>query len=176
MDADLRTRLESFLRPLYQDLDGVSRFDEVERVATIARRIHPNAAPDFELLLLFQGLAKWLEKVGNITRTVLAVGGLDENELRRVSASLRRLDAPESDAERALAAALLIDRSGVRGLAQRFAAARREGHSILDVVREALADSWVPDWIPERARPMLEERLDRRRDFCAAVLDELGLS
>ena len=49
-----------------------------------------------------------------------------------------------------VAAAILIDRSGVRGLAQRFASARREGHSVVDVVREALADSWVPEWVPER--------------------------
>ena len=173
VDAELRTRLESFLRPLYQDLDGVSRFDEVDRVAAIARRIRPDSSRDFDLLLLFQGLGKWLNKVGNISRTALAVGGLDENELKQVATSLRRLDAPESETERALAAALLIDRSGVRGLAQRFSAARREGHSILDVVREALADSFVPDWLPEKARPMLEERLDRRRDFCAAVLEEL---
>ena len=175
VDGDLRGRLESFLRPLYQDLDGVSRFEEIERIATIARRIYPNPDPDFELLLLFHGLGKWLDKVGNLTRTVLSVGaGLGEPELRRTAASIRRLAKPETDAERAVAAALLIDQSGVRGLAQRFASARREGHSVVDVVREALAESWVPDWVPENARPMLEERLDRRRDFCAAVLEEIA--
>lgn len=173
MDDDLRGRLESFLRPLYQDLDGVSRFDEVERIAAIARRIHAGAGRDFELLLLFHGLGKWLDKVGNLTRTVLAVGGLEESELRRTAASIRRLKHPESDAERAVAAAMLIDQSGVLGLARRLATARREGHSVADVVREALADAWVPDWVPENARPMLEERLERRRDFCAAVMDEL---
>jgi hypothetical protein len=173
VNAELRARLESFLRPLYQDLDGVSRVEEMERIAAIARRIHPTGDRDFELLLLFHGLGKWLDKVGNLTRTALAVGGLDESELRRTAVSIRRLAAPETDSERAVAAAVLIDQSGVRGLAQRFASARREGHSVVDVVREALADSWAPDWLPATARPMLEARQDRRRDFCAAVLEEL---
>jgi hypothetical protein len=173
VDVDLRGRLESFLRPLYQDLDGVSRFEEIERIATIARRIHPDGDRELELLLLFHGLGKWLDKVGNLTRTVLSVGGLEESELRRTALSVRRLAAPETDAERAVAAAVLIDQNGVRGLAQRFASARREGHSVGDVVRGALADSWIPDWVPANARPMLEARMDRRRDFCAAVLEEL---
>ena len=175
VDGDLRRRLESFLRPLYQDLDGVSRFEEIERIATIARRIHPTPDRDFDLLLLFHGLGKWLDKVGNLTRTVLSVGaGLEESELRRTAASIRRLAKPETDVERAVAAAVLIDQSGVRGLAQRFASARREGHSVVDVVREALAESWVPDWVPENARPLLEERLDARMTFCRAVLEELN--
>lgn len=174
VDDELRGRLESFLRPLYQDLDGVSRFEEIERIAKIARRIQATNDREFELLLLFHGLGKWLDKVGNLTRTVLSVGaGLEESELRRTAASIRRLATPESDAERAVASAVLIDQSGVRGLAQRFATARREGHSVVDVVREALAGSWIPDWVPENARPMLEERLDTRITFCRAILEEL---
>ena len=175
VDSHARERLESFLRPLYQELDGVSRFEEIERIAAIARTIHPASDTEFELLLLFHGLGKWLDKVGNLTRTVLSVGGLQEAELRNVAASIRQLHAPESDAERAVAASVLIDQSGVRGLAQRFASARREGHSVVDVVHEALADSWIPDWVPANARPMLEARLDTRVAFCRAILEEIGI-
>src|SRR5882724_1933021 len=103
-----RQRLESFLRPLYQDLDGASRFEEIERVATIARRLHvPSNEGDsrhFELLLLFHGLGRWLEKVGNLSRAVLTIG-LSESELRQTAGSIRNLAAPSTDAERALAAA-----------------------------------------------------------------------
>ena len=74
--------LQSFLRPLYQDLDGVTRFDAIERVARIARRLYtPSSADDaraFDLLLLFHGLGKWLDKMGNLSRTALAVDGLSE--------------------------------------------------------------------------------------------------
>lgn len=176
MDAELRQRLEAFLKPLYQDVDGVSRWEEVERVIRIARRLH-KAQYDrsFELLLLFQGLGRWLEKVGNISRTVLAVGGITKEELRQTAASIRRLDAPAADAERTVAAALLIDGSGVRGLGQRLAAARREGRSLQDVVRDALAEGWVPQWMPESARPWLERRLEARRKVCMAILDELEI-
>ncbi|HEY3054766.1 MAG TPA: hypothetical protein VGK31_02415 [Thermoanaerobaculia bacterium] len=164
--------LEEFLKPLYQEVDGVSRFDEIERIARIARAIHGDANHELELLVLFHGLGKWLEKVGNLSRTMLAVPGLDEGELRRTAASIRRLDMPGTDVERSVAAAVLIDRSGVRGLAQRFAAARREGHTVIDVVREALAESWIPEWLPERARPVLEARLEARRAVCRAILEE----
>jgi hypothetical protein len=164
--------LEEFLKPLYQEVDGVSRFDEIERIARMARMIHGDTSRDLELLVLFHGLGGWLDKVGNLSRTILAVPGLDEGEMRRAAASIRRLDAPESAVERAVAAAILIDRSGVRGLAQRFAAARREGHTVIDVVREALAESWIPEWLPEKARPLLEARFEARRAFCRAILEE----
>ena len=171
MDSAFRQRLEHFLRPLYQDLDGVSRFDDIERVARIARRLHPDGDRAFELLLLLHGLGKWLEKMGNLSRTVLAVG-LSEEELRQTVASIQRLGAPESEPERAVAAAVLIDNAGVRGLAERLARARREGQSVSDVVRHALADAETPEWLPEGARALLEERRERRREFCRAILDE----
>lgn len=172
------TDLQSFLRPLYQDLDGVSRFDDVERVALIARRLHTPAteadARAFELLLLFHGLGRWLEKVGNLSRAVLTTG-LPENELRAVAASIRRLDDPSTNAERAVAAALLIDGAGVRGFAERLSRSRREGSSVQDVVRNALAETIVPDWVPSSAREWLAKRHEARREFCRRILAEIGL-
>ena len=171
---DLLRRLETFVKPLYQDLDGISRFDEIERIRRIARTLYTPAAPrEFELLLLLHGLGKWLDKIGNASRTALAVPGLTEVEIRSVAASARRLDDPQSAAERAVAAAILIDRAGVRGLALRFAAARREGSTLLDVVRDALAESIYPEWLPDNARDMLEQRFEARRRVCQALLDEM---
>ena len=176
MGKDLLLRLEAFVRPLYQDLDGVSRVEDIERIRRIARSIHPPTSLEeeraFELLLLFHGLGKWLERVGNISRTVLAVNGVSEAELRRTAGAIGRLDSPSSEIERAVAAALLVDRAGVRGLAIRFGTARREGMSILDVVREAVADAWIPDWVPPAARPLLEKRFESRRQVCQALLAE----
>src|ERR1043165_17215 len=92
--------IAAYLRPLYQDLDGVSRMDEVERIARIARRLYDVAGDDdFELLLAFHRLGNWLDKVGNLTRTALATG-IPEAELHRVAASIRRLADPQTDAER----------------------------------------------------------------------------
>jgi hypothetical protein len=68
---------------------------------------------------------------------------------------------------------MLIDGAGVRGLAQRIAGARREGHTLTDVIREAVTDAWIPAWLPESARPMLEKRFEARRKFCEALLEEL---
>ena len=166
-----------FLRPLYQDLDGISRLDDIERVSMLARRIYKPASPEdaraFELLLAFHGLRKWLDRVGNISRTVLVTGVITEDELRRTAVSIRRLDKPAHDYERAVAAATLIDGAGVRGLAQRFGTARREGQSLLDVVREAVADNWIPEWLPPAAVPLLENRQEARRRFCTEILEEL---
>lgn len=171
--------LATFLRPLYQDLDGVSRLDEVERIAKIARRLYTPQTQEekraFELLLAFHRLGKWLEKVGNISRTVLAVNGVPEAELRRTAASIARLDEPVSDAERAVAAAVLIDGAGVRGLAEHFARARREGSSQMDVLRNVLSDVFVPEWLPEAAREWLYARREARREVCKRLLEELSL-
>lgn len=171
--------LEAFLRPFYQDLDGASRFDEVERIAKIARRIYEPAnaadARSFELLVLFHRLGPWLEKVGNLSRTLLTVKGVSEEELRRTAGSIRRLDEPVTEAERAVAAAILIDSAGVRGLTELFARAKREGSSLMDVLRAALSDLYVPEWIPEVAEEWLHARREARRETCRRVLEELSL-
>jgi hypothetical protein len=167
--------LRAFLAPLYQDLDGIARLEEIDRISSIARRLYtPDDPRAFELLLLFHGLGNWLEKVGNRSRTALATG-ISESELRALSASIKRLDDPQSDAERAVAAAVLIDTGGVRGLAERFARARREGQSLMDVVRDVLADSWIPAWMPESGRAWLERRHEARREVCRRLLDEMTL-
>lgn len=160
--------IESFLRPLYQDLDGVSHFDEVQRIGRLARAFAP-ASRELELLIAFHRLGRWLEKVGNISRTVLAVPELTEADLRRTAASIARLDAPESDAERAVAAALLVDGAGVRGLAERLSRARREGMTVTDVARAALAEHDEPEWLPPAALSMLRERRAARDRFCEAI-------
>lgn len=168
-------RLDAFLRPLYQDLDGISRVDERERIARIARRLYrpPTLADEraFELLLRFHLLGTWLEKVGNLSRTILAVGEVSESELRHTAASIRRLDAPLTDAERAVAAAVLIDEAGVRGLAERFGRARREGISIIDVAREEPPP--IPEWMPDEAQEWLMRRREQRAAVCRALLEEV---
>ena len=152
--------------------------DEVERIAGIARRLHtppPEEARAFELLLLFHRLGRWLEKVGNLSRTVLAVEGLTEAELRRTAASIARLGAPVTEAERAVAAAVLIDEAGVRGLTEHFTRARREGMSLMDVLRAALSDAAVPEWLPAQAEEWLHQRREARRLTCRRLLEELQL-
>lgn len=175
-DEDLRQKLEAFLRPLYQDLDGASRVAETERIGDIAHQLYvptsPANARALELLLAFHLLDNWLEKVGNVSRTALAVAGIEETELRRTAASIRRLDEPATEAERAVAAAVLIDRAGARGLAERFAAARREGRSVAEVARDALREHDSPEWLSEEARADLERRRGLRNAFCLQLLDE----
>ena len=161
----------AYLRPLYQDLDGVSRVDEVERIARIARRLHDASDDDFELLLLFHRLGSWLDKVGNLTRTALATG-LGEAQLHRVADAIRHLDTPRNDAEEAVAAAVIIDAAGVRGLAERLTRARREGLTVEDVARAGLREVEVPEWFTAQARVMLLERAEMRRDVCRKILGE----
>ena len=164
-------RLLSVLRPIYQDLDGSSHETEMERVAQIARKL-TEPTRDLELLLLLYPAAKWLEKPRNFSRLALA-GDATEDELRIALTSLRRLGHPQTAEERAIASAIVIDRSGVRGLAESFAHARREGRSIGDVARDAIAETTVPEWMSDEAAAMLEDRLRARRAFCEALLAEL---
>jgi len=177
MDRELRKRLETFLLPFYQDLDGASRFDEVERIARIARKLHTPSGDDrpFELLLLFHRLGAWLEKVGNLSRTLLGVPGLTESDLRRTASSIRRLDAPVTDEERAVAAAVLLDQAGIRGLAELLGRARREGNSLMDVLRAALSDVAVPEWLPPHAEEWLHKRRESRREVCRKLLAEIAM-
>lgn len=163
-----------FLRPLYQDLDGVTKLDAVERIGSIARRLAPPSS-ELELLILFHPLGNWLEKVGNLSRVVLSVGSVTEHELRQTAASLERLDTPQSDAERAVAAAILIDSAGVRGLADRLTRARREGSSVAEICRDALTGDAGPEWLDPRAASWLRARSEARTRMAASLLAETQL-
>ena len=164
-------QLLTVLRPIYQDLDGVSHEPEIERVGSLARRFM-EPTRELELLLLLYPAAKWLEKPRNLSRLALT-GGATEDELRRALKSIRRLRQPQTAEERALASAVLIDDSGLRGLAESFAHARREGRSLVDVARDAIAENTIPEWMGDEAAAILEERLRERRRFCEAVLREV---
>jgi hypothetical protein len=96
---------------------------------------------------------------------------VSENELRRTAMSIRRLDTPVSEAERAIASAILIDGAGVRGLAERLSRSRREGQTIIDVVRNEPITP--PEWMSETAREWLAKRSAARAEFCRAILAEL---
>lgn len=159
--------LESFLKPLYQDLDGVSRLDDVERIGAIARRL-TEPSRELDLLILFHPLHGWLDKVGNLSRTVLACD-VTEAELRATAASLKRLDNPITEAERALASALAIDLAGIYGLARELARARREGRTIEEVAKETVKP---PDWMNGEARRLFEERAAKRTEMCHELLRE----
>lgn len=170
--------LDEFLRPMFQDLDGASRVAEVERIAAIARRLYtpaPEETLPFELLLRFHRLGRWLEKVGNLSRTALVVQGVSESELRRTAASIARLDEPVTEGERAVAAAVLIDGAGVRGLTELFTRSRREGNSLMDVLRASSSAADAPDWLSPRAEEWLRTRRDARREICARVLQEIQM-
>lgn len=174
----LAPSLISFVRPLYQDLDGRSRFEDTERVASIARLLHTPSSEserrEMELLLVFEGLGDWLKKLGNVSRTLLALGDvLHPGELRKVTESLARLELPQSSSEIALAAARIIDGSGVRALVQRTSVARREGSTPDSVVMEVAEEAMVvPDWMPAKAKAMVSERFAKRLDVCRAILAE----
>lgn len=179
MNDQLRQRLIQFVKPLYQDLDGASRFEDVERVSAIARSLHqPSSETDrdrFELLLLFQRLEKWLERVGNISRTALIVG-MEESVLRDILASLKQLHDPQRSEEKALASAMVIDESGVRGLISRFTHARRDGASPMDVALEIASDEpLLPSWMDDEARRWALLRFAERRRIATDLLRESNL-
>lgn len=180
MDASTRARVETFIKPLYQDLDGVSRFGDLERIEKIARILHQTDSAEeehhFTLMILFHGLDRWLRKMGSVSRACLVIGEpVSESDLRQVSESLRRLDAPATPAERALAAAILIDAAGARGLALRMSHARREGTALEEIAREEVDTPQRPPWLDARSLRWLEQRDAARRRACSLILAELKL-
>lgn len=176
MDDALRKRIENHLRPLYAELDGASRFDEMERVGRIARRL-TTPTRELELLILFHPLGGWLDRLGNQSRTQLAFGGaISETDLRRTAQSIKRLEQPVTDGERAVAAAIFVDRCGLRGLAERLARARREGSSVTEVAAAAAALPEMPAWMPVQAIVWATSRAQARIDFCRRLLAESDLA
>lgn len=170
-----------FVKPLYQDLDGVSRFDDVSRIGRLARALYEPVGDEerahFELLILFHRLGGWLSRLGNASRVVFGSGGmLSEEHVRRLQRSLERLEAPESEVERAVAAAIAVDCAGVQGAVQRLAASRREGQTQLEEARQMLAEPREPPgWMDARAAAWFGRRTDAARRVAEAIVAESEL-
>lgn len=181
MDPALRERLELFVKPLYQDLDGVSRFDDVSRIGRLARAQYKPVEDEerlhFELLILFHRLGGWLARLGNASRVVFASGGmLSEPAVRRLQRSLERLDAPESGMERAVAAAIAVDSAGVRGAVLRLAQSRREGQTQLEEARQIASEAHEPPlWMDSRAAEWFARRAGAARRVAEAIVAESDL-
>lgn len=179
LSSEVRERLVHLIRPLHQDLDGLSHFEEIGRTSALARRFYRSttSAEDrhFELMLLFQRLGPWLLKVGNLSRTLLVSRAeVNEMDLRRVSQSLARLEAPQSEAEIALSTAMLIESCGARALVERFTRARREGLTARGVAEEILSAS-APDriWLVEEARTLIRQQFEKQQLFCRELIEEV---
>ena len=172
----LRRLLEQFLTPFYQDLDGASRLGEVRRIARTADRIAAAGAEgtELDLILYFHALGPWLERVGNQSRALLALGGsVSELDLRRAAQSIRRLDAPVTAVEGIVATARVIDGAGLRGVAERIAKSRREGMTIGEIAAAGAEPARREAWMPAAALPILHACDGVRIPFCRALLVEL---
>lgn len=165
-DRQRRERVVAFVRPLLQDLDGHSRLPDVERVRTIALLLLPENDPDRDLLLYLHLLGGWLKKPGNRSRAALALTGIaSESDLLRIESSIRRLESPVTPLERAVAAAILIDRAGIRGLVQQIAYSRREGLTIDEAIASSSELDAPPEWMPAAALEWFMRRLMARKQL-----------
>ncbi len=140
LPPDLRRRVEDFVRPLYAGVDGEQTFARVVRLEARVARLRGGEPVDetaLELLVLFHGAAARLGSLGRHGRIALFLRGLGlQDELsERVRAGLARLrEAPESFEERLLCDALLLERAGIRAVAESLLEAGRSRRSLQRVL------------------------------------------
>jgi len=126
-----RRQIESWVRPLYVELDGVDTFGVVTRRSSLVESLLDAdllAAGSIdeeylELLLLYHGTAQRIGSTGPGGRWWLFLKGLglSDAELRRLSVGLSRWrDAPRGSEEEALHDAVLLEDVGVGACARRL--------------------------------------------------------
>lgn len=126
LPADVRRRIETFVRPLYAGLDGVQTFDRVARLEGWLSELGAEALEErewLELLTLFHGVADRLGRGGAGSRLELFLRslGVDGSWVRELPAALERIESrPQDEAEELLHDALLLEASGVLAAARRL--------------------------------------------------------
>lgn len=131
-DAARREQIETWVRPLYVDLDGVDAFDAVGRRRALARRLLGQTAVDeeyLELLLLFHDTVKPLGSTAPGSRWWLFLRnlGIEETVLRRLAKGLEAWrESPRRPEEEALHDAELLERVGIAACARRLWLAGRK--------------------------------------------------
>ena len=132
LDAARRAQIETYVRPLYVELDGVDSFHRVDRRRRLARGLVVDDTidePYLELLLLFHGTVKSLGSTepGGRWWLFLRNLGVEEALLRRVAAGLGRWrETPSGPEEEALHDAELLESVGVAACARRLWTAGRK--------------------------------------------------
>ena len=127
-----RQQIESWVRPLYVELDGVDTFGLVARRQQLATRLIDGAAADgdyLELLALFHGPGRRLGSTDRRGRWWLFLHGLglSDDLLHRLSAGLGRWQVtPQGIEEEALHDAVLMEDVGILACAQRIWQAGRK--------------------------------------------------
>jgi len=152
VDESARRKVIEYVKPLAVGLDGMTYSGDVERVAAIARAI-AGARSDvdaelLDLLAVFSGQKKWVERMGHGSRTQIFLEslGVPAARIRALFRGLARLEgAPSTPEEDLVHDALCIDEMGAIGVAR----LAQQGY------RERLTFEEMADRIEEAARPPL---------------------
>lgn len=175
LDPARRAQIESYVRPLYVELDGVDTFESVSRRGDLTRSLVGESKIDhdyLELLLLFHGTVKRLGSTDPGGRWWLFLRhlGLSESMLHGVSRGLTRWrDDPRGPEEEALHDAELLEEVGVAACARRVWWA---GRKRLAFSRALSTLDPGPD--PERFKTVEgRRRAVERREAALAWLDGL---
>ncbi len=178
LEADIRSRIEEFVLPLYTTLDGVQTFD---RVVRIERRVWELAGDEdldgrlLELLVLFHGVTDRLGSLGRQSRFALILRGLSlpEDMIERSRIGLQRFsEGPETSEERILHDAWLLEESGLRAVVARLLMAGRRRWTV-----ERALETLGPGPVAERFYTSAgAATATRRRQEVAAWIDGLRRS
>ena len=131
LDEECRRQIESWLRPLYVELDGVDTFGVVGRRSHLVESLLEEGLLDggsideqyLELLLLYHGTAQRIGSTDPGGRWWLFLKGLglSDAKLRRLAVGLSRWrEAPRGGEEEALHDAVLLEEVGVGACARRL--------------------------------------------------------
>ncbi len=123
MDGPARRRIVEYVRPLAVGLDGMTYSGDIDRVAAISRTIAAGRmdvdADLLELLAIFSGQEKWVERMGHGSRTEIFLGslGIPARTTRALFRGLSRLSrSPATAEEEIVHDALRIDEMGSIGV------------------------------------------------------------
>jgi hypothetical protein len=177
---DERRRVLGYVRPLAAGLDGVTNYGDVDRTWRAAERIAAGRddVDDERLFLLavFSGLAKWVGKFGQGSRTALFLAsvGVSGEEFRRLRASLARVaESPASPEEECVHDARRLDEIGAYGIARLAVSGARERLDLSEVAAEIEHDA-RDDFRTEAGRVLAGPRLEVMRAFARRLREEVA--
>jgi len=171
LDAAARRRVEELVRPLHAGLDGVDGWPEVERRLELARALLDGVPHDpvrLELLALLYDAVDGLGGLGERSRLHLFLRSLAlaETEIAELKRALRRVErGPRELEERAFHDALLLARSGVRGVLERLFEAGRKRKDPVKTVGSLDAGPDPERCATERGAKLAAERRKAARDW-----------
>jgi hypothetical protein len=178
VDESARRRIVEYVKPLAVGLDGTTYSGDIDRILAASERIAeevPSIDRDLLFLLaVFSGQDRWVQRMGNASRTEIFLSslGVAEATIRALFRGLPRLrSGPAAPEEEVIHDAIALEEMGAHGIVRQLLDGYRERLELLEMA-DAIEREADRDLRTAPGESLAQPRRQTMREFARRLREE----